>query len=66
MTKRLICLVAVQQCGEVLQFVEKQTSEICLAAVQENSFALEYVKEQTPELCLVAVQQLKYIKNQIE
>jgi hypothetical protein len=50
-----ICLAAVQNFGDALEFVLEQTPEICLAAVQNFGDALRFVKEQTPEICLAAV-----------
>jgi len=53
-----ICIAAVTQNGDALQYVKKQTPELCMAAVTQNSYALRYVKEQTPELCMAAKKQL--------
>jgi hypothetical protein len=56
-----MCLAAVKQNGEALQYVpeELRTAELCLAAVQDDGMALAYVPEelQTAELRLTAVKQ---------
>jgi hypothetical protein len=49
-----LCLAAVQECGDALQYVKNKTPEICLAAVQTNWWSIEYVEEQTLTLCLEA------------
>src|SRR3989339_2108397 len=54
------CKIAVQQNGNALKYVKKQTEEICKMAVQQNGYALQYVKEQTEEICKLAVQQNGY------
>ena len=69
MLRLKLCLAAVQQNGDALQYVQNQTPEICLAAVKENGNALLYVQTQTPEICLEAVKQTKkayaYVQPQI-
>jgi len=40
-----ICMQAVQQNGDALEFVKEQTLEICLAAVNQNGRGLLFVKE---------------------
>jgi hypothetical protein len=40
-----VCLAAVEQNGDALQYVHNQTEAICLAAVKENSDALQYVRD---------------------
>jgi hypothetical protein len=65
-----ICLAAVLQYGNALEYVEDQTERICLAAVLQDCYALEYVKNQTDAICLAAVQQngyaLEYVKTQTD
>ena len=62
-----VCLEAVKQNGEALEYVKEQTPEICIAAVKQNGDALQYVKEQTKEICLEAVKQNGYaISKQIK
>ena len=66
-----LCVFAVQQNGQNLQFVppNKITDEICKIAVQQNYNALEYVPENKKiyELCNIAVQQngnaLRHVPN---
>ena len=40
-----ICLAAVKQNGQSLQYVKDQTPEICLVAVKQNGHALRYVNK---------------------
>ena len=39
-----MCLEAVKQNGNALDFVKEQCHEICLEAVKNSGFAFEYVK----------------------
>ena len=39
-----LCMAAVKQNGQALEYVKKQTPEICMAAVKQGERALEYVK----------------------
>ena len=69
-----LCLAAVQNDGEVLQFVPKalKTPGLCLAAVQNHGYALQDVPKalKTPELCLAAVQNkgwaLQYVPEDLK
>ena len=71
-TKDLI-LVAVQNKGSILQYIDKQDLEICLNAVKNDGCALQYVKdynftnEQYQKICLEAITSkasaLQYIKR---
>jgi len=58
-------LVAVQQRGYNLKYIENQTFEICLAAVQENGFAFWYVEKkfQTSKVCEAVLQQGGYFEE---
>ena len=62
-----LCLIAVKQDGEVLEYVKKPTDKIILEAIKQNGRAIWFVKEQTYELCLTAVkntpQAIKDIRN---
>lgn len=40
-----MCLAAVQQDGQALEFVEEQTEEICITAIRQNAWASEFVKD---------------------
>ncbi len=55
-----MCLIAVQQNGNALQYVLEQTREINLMACQSQGLSLRYVRDQTPEINLMAVQQTGY------
>ena len=63
-----LCMVAVQNDGNALQFVKEQTPEICMIAVNKKGCALEHVKEQTPEICIEAVKNdpwaIQFVKEQ--
>ena len=65
-----ICLAAVKQDGNALEYVKNQTEEICLEAVKQNGWALRYVRDQTEAICLEAVRRIGYVlhsvKNQTE
>ena len=52
-----ICKLAVQQNGNVLQFIKPtlRSDEICKLAVQQNGNALQFVINQTSEICKLAV-----------
>ena len=60
--------LAVKCNGNLLKYIDNQTSEICINAVKNRSEALKYVKEQTTEICIASVQNhgnaLAYVKNQ--
>ena len=38
-----ICLAAVKQNGEALQYVKEQTAELCMAAVQQDTKAITLI-----------------------
>ena len=65
-----MCLMAVRQNEEALQYVKNQTEEMCLVAVSKNAWAFRHVKEQTEAICLSAVKQrgdaLQLVENQTE
>jgi IMP cyclohydrolase len=54
-----ICLAAVMQNGNALQFIsnDRQTEAICLAAVSQNGLALKYTRDHllTKEMCIIAI-----------
>ena len=52
----MLCLLAIENNYNALQYVKEQTEELCMTAININGYALEHVKEQTEELCLAAVQ----------
>ena len=55
-----VCLEAVKNDGNALQYVKEQTEAVCLEAVKRNGDALRYVKEQTEAVCLEAVKRNGY------
>ena len=63
-----LCMAAVTQNGDALEFVEHQTPELCMTAVTQTGWSLEFVKSQTPEICMAAVIQngnsLQFVKSQ--
>jgi hypothetical protein len=62
-------LIAVQQNGMLLKYIDTQTEEICLAAVKRTGCALQFVKNQTEEICIEAIKNsgyLKFVKDQTE
>ena len=56
----VLCKLAVQQNGLMIQKIFSYTPEIAMIAVQQNGLALEYIEHQTYEICLLAVQQNAY------
>ena len=38
-----VCLEAVKNDGDALQYVKEQTEAVCLEAVKRNGYALQYV-----------------------
>ena len=50
-----LCLCAITQNANALQYVTNQTPEICLKAIKKDGYALRFVEKQTPELCWEAV-----------
>jgi hypothetical protein len=64
------CLLAVQQDGLNLQYVENQTEEIIFAAIQQNPYAIQFVQNQTDAMGLAAVRQnsevLRLVTNQTD
>ena len=65
-----LCMEAIKNHGNALQFVEDQTDEICKLAVSQNPYALKYVRNQTDELCTLAVSKnpfaLEYVINRTD
>ena len=62
----VVCLKAVERCGDTLCYVQDQTPEICLKAVEQNGYALRYVEKQTPEVYLKAVEKNGYALQFVE
>lgn len=60
-----LCLIAVTQTWNALQYVADQTPELCSLAVSQNGIALAHVKEQTLELCRAAVEINPLARNYI-
>ena len=61
-----MCLQAVKQNGEALEFVNNQTIGVCLEAVKQNGEALQFVKNQTNrKLCEEYLIELRLHKNEI-
>ena len=63
-----LCVAAVKENGNALQFVETHTPELIRLALESNGCAIQHVQDQTPELCLLAVQKashaLELVRNQ--
>jgi hypothetical protein len=58
------------QNGEMLRHVLKQTRAVCLAAVESHPQALQFVHDQTDDLCMTAIHQdwsaIQYARRQTE
>lgn len=50
-----ICMEAVKQCSDALQYVINQTPKICITAIENDPHALKYVRDKTYDICLAAV-----------
>ena len=51
-----MCLYAVNNDWQSLQYVKNQTHEICKTAIERSGKAIQHVKEPTPELCCAALE----------
>jgi hypothetical protein len=51
-----VCLYAVNNNWESLQYVKQQSVEICKTAIGKSGNAIQYVVEPTPELCCSALE----------
>ena len=60
-------LVAVQENGGAIQYIQNPDKELQLAAVQQNGYTIRYIKNPEKEVLLAAVQQnggaIQYIQN---
>ena len=62
-----ICLCAVHNNGNALEFAKYQTPQICAEAIRNNPMAIRFVHNQTEDLCMQAVKRdglaLKHVRQ---
>jgi hypothetical protein len=63
-----LCLIAINEYPEALQFIENQTDTIAITAVIKKGAMLKYVKNKTHDICMAAIENdgmaLEYVDNQ--